>query len=342
MVLKLAIVYMLLLFSFDKLVLYAFLLLAIQILIRFCYSYYCNKHFEETKYKHVWDKALFKEMTGFAGWSMFGNLAGVLFGQGLNMLLNVFFGPVVNAARGIAVQVQNAVQQFVLNFQMALNPQITKTYAQGEMQEMHKLMYRSARFSFFLLFFLSLPVLFETKFILTVWLKIVPDNTVVFLRIMLCTSLIYTLSNPLVIANQATGKVRKYQAICGTILLMILPISYICLWLGLPAYSVFIVHFLMESLTQVVRMFLLRPLIGIRIRDYLRYIYSPVLLVIAVSVILPALVYFNMEDTVIRFFVVGIVCVLSVSLTAYTLGLSSNERVFVKAKALGMLHKFSK
>lgn len=98
----------------------------------------------------------------------------------------------------------------------------------------------------------------------------------------------------------------------------------------------------MESLTQVVRMFLLRPLIGIRIRDYLRYIYSPVLLVIAVSVILPALVYFNMEDTVIRFFIVGIVCVLSVSLTAYMLGLSSNERVFVKAKALGMLHKFSK
>lgn len=123
---------------------------------------------------------------------------------------------------------------------------------------------------------------------------------------------------------------------------MILPISYICLRLGLPAYSVFIVHFLMESLTQVVRMFLLRPLIGIRIRDYLRYIYSPVLLVIAVSVILPALVYFNMEDTVIRFFIVGIVCVLSVSLTAYMLGLSSNERVFVKAKALGMLHKFSK
>lgn len=128
-----------------------------------------------------------------------------------------------------------------------------------------------------------------------------PDNTVVFLRIMLCTSLIYTLSNPLIIANQATGKVRKYQAICGIILLMILPISYISLRLGLPAYSVFIVHFLMESLTQVVRMFLLRPLIGIRIRDYLRYIYSPVLWVIAVSVILPAFVYFNMEDTVIRF-----------------------------------------
>lgn len=135
---------------------------------------------------------------------------------------------------------------------------------------------------------------------------------------------------------------RKYQAICGTILLMILPISYICLQLGLPAYSVFIVHFMMESLTQIVRMFLLRPLIGIRIRDYFRYIYIPVFLVITVSVVLPTLVYLNMEDTVIRFFIVGIVSVLSVSLTAYTLGLSSNERLFVKAKVLGLLHKFSK
>ena len=341
-VLKLAIVYILVVFSFDKLILYAFLLLAVQILIRFCYSIYCNKHFEETKYRHVWDKALFKEMTGFAGWSIFGNLAGVLFGQGLNMLLNVFFGPVVNAARGIAIQVQSTIQQFVGNFQMALNPQITKNYAKGELNEMHKLMFRSARFSFFLLFLLSLPVLFETNFILIFWLKTVPEYTVVFLRIMICTSLIYTLANPLIIANQATGKVRKYQAICGTILLMILPVSYVCLRLGLPAYSVFIVHFIMESLTQLARMFLLRPLIGIKIRDYFRYIYSSVLLVIVVSVILPALVYLNMEDTVIRFFVVGIVCVLSVSTTAYTLGLSSNERVFVKAKALGMLHKFTK
>lgn len=184
-VLKLAIVYILLIGSFDKLILYAFLLLAVQILIRFCYSLYCNKHFKETKYKHVWDKTLFKEMTEFAGWSIFGNLSGVLFGQGLNMLLNVFFGPVVNAARAIALQVQCAIQQFVNSFQMALNPQITKTYARGELEEMHKLMFRSARFSFYLLFFLSLPVLFETNFILTIWLKTVPENTVIFLRIMI-------------------------------------------------------------------------------------------------------------------------------------------------------------
>lgn len=339
-VLKLAVVYILVVFSYDKLILYAILILAVQILIRFCYSHYCNKHFPESKYRHVWDKSLFKEMTGFAGWSMFGNLSAVLFGQGLNMLLNVFFGPVVNAARAVAVQVQNAIQQFVGNFQMALNPQITKTYAKGEKDDMHRLMFRSARFSFYLLFLLSLPVLFETDFILTVWLKTVPDNTVVFLRIMICTSLIYTLANPLIVANQATGKVKKYQAVCGTILLMILPVSYVCLRLGCPAYSVFIVHFIMESLTQLARMFMLRPLIGISIKDYFINIYAKVGLVVLLSVIVPLLVCRIMDDTVLRFFLMCVICVLSVGLVSYSVGLSSTERAFVRSKAGAVYKKF--
>ena len=338
-VLKLVVVYMLVVFSYDKLILYAILILAVQLLIRFCYSRYCNRHFAESKYRRVWDKALFKEMTGFAGWSMFGNLSGVLFGQGLNMLLNVFFGPVVNAARAVSVQVQHAIQQFVGSFQMALNPQITKTYAKGEIDDMHRLMFRSARFSFYLLFLLSLPVLLETDFILTVWLKTVPENTVVFLRIMICTSLIYTLANPLMVANQATGKVRRYQAVCGTILLMILPVSYVCLKLGCPAYSVFVVHFVMESVAQLARMVMLRPLIGIRIRDYVKNIYIKVLFVAGLSVLVPLIVYLNMDATVLRFFIVCALCVLSVGTVAYTIGLSSNERIFVKAKAVGFCNK---
>ena len=340
-VLKLAIVFALVLSPFDRLIFYTFLILVVQLLIRLCYSHYCNRHFEESKYRHVWDKSLFKEMTGFAGWSMFGNLAGVLFGQGLNMLLNVFFGPVVNAARAVSVQVQGAIQQFVGNFQMALNPQITKTYAKGEMDEMHKLMFRSARFSFYLLFFLSLPVLFETEFILTVWLKTVPDDTVIFLRIMICTSLIYTLANPLIIANQATGKVRKYQIVCGSILLLILPVSYVCLKLGCPAYSVFIVHFVMESIAQLARMIMLRPLIGIRIADYIKNIYVRVVAVVALSVLVPFVVYENMDDTVARFFVMCLICVLSVGTVVYTVGLSKNERVFVRTKTITIVNKVS-
>lgn len=332
-ILKLVIVYMLVISPFDKLIFYAFLIVTVQIIIRFCYSLYCNKHFKESKYRKTWDKHLFKEMTGFAGWSMFGNLSGVLFGQGLNMLLNVFFGPVVNAARAVAVQVQNAIQQFVSNFQMALNPQITKTYAKGELNEMHKLMFRSARFSFYLLFFLSLPVLFETNFILTIWLKTVPENTVIFLRIMICTSLIYSLANPLIVANQATGRVKKYQAVCGGVLLLILPISYIFLKLGFPAYSVFIVHFVMESITQFARMIMLRPLIGIHIKEYFKYIYIPVIIVVSSSIVIPFIVYYNMNDTISRFFILCIICAISVSVVVYTIGLSRNERIFVRSKA---------
>lgn len=338
-VLKLAIVYVLMVKFIDELVLYSLLLLIVQVLIRFCYSIYCNKHFPETKYSHVWDKSLFKEMTCFAGWSMFGNLSAVLFGQGLNMLLNVFFGPVVNAARAIAVQVQGAVQQFVSNFQMALNPQITKTYAKGEMHEMHKLMFRSARFSFYLLFMLSLPVLFETDFLLTFWLKTVPENTVIFLRIMICTSLIYTLANPLIVANQATGDVKKYQSICGSILILILPISYFVLELGFPAYSVFFVHFIVEAITQVARMIMLRPLIGVRIKEYIRYIYIPVFSVSLFSIIVPLLIYCSMDKTVSRFFVVSIVSVISVILVAYTVGLTRSEKAFVISRALKIVRR---
>ena len=338
-VLKLAVVYLLLVFPCDKLTLYAFLILLVQLLVRLCYGRYCGRHFPESRYRHIWDRALFKEMTGFAGWSMFGNLSVVLYGQGLNMLLNVFFGPVVNAARAVAVQVQTAVQQFVGNFQMALNPQITKTYAAGAMDDMHRLMFRSARFSFYLLLLLALPVLLETDFILTLWLKTVPDHTVVFLRIMICISLIYTLANPLIVANQATGRVKKYQAVCGSILLMILPVSYVCLQLGCPAYSVFIVHFVIELVAQLARMVMLRPLIGIRLRDYFINVYLRAFVVVALSVIVPFAVHEGIADTVARFFAVSIVCVLSVGVVAYAVGLTGGERVFVKAKAVAMANK---
>lgn len=342
-VLKLTIVYLLVIFLFDKLILYAFLTLVVQILIRFCYSIYCNRHFGETKYRKVWNKTLFKEMTGFAGWSMFGNLAGVLFSQGLNMLLNVFFGPVVNAARAVAVQVQSTIQQFVGNFQMALNPQIMKTYARGELVEMHKLMFRSARFSFFLLFLISLPVLFETDFILKAWLKTVPDGSVVFLRIMICTSLIYAIANPLIVANQATGKVKRYQTICGTILLLILPISYICLKLGCPAYSVFIVHFFLESVTQLVRMVLLRQQIGVGIKEYVSNIYKPIFIVVVISIIIPFIMYrySAFSDSLLRFICIFTVCIMSVSFSSYVFGLSANERIFVKSKIVASIRKLT-
>lgn len=337
-VLKLAIVYALLVSPMDKLITYALLLLAVQLLIISIYIRYCNKHFLETRYKHLCNVRLLKEMSSFAGWSFWGNLAYILYTQGLNMMLNMFFGPIVNAARGIAVQVQGAVQQFVGNFQMALNPQITKTYAQDDLEQMHSLMFRSARFSFFLLYFLTLPLLLETNWVLTLWLKQVPKDAVVFTQIMIAVSLIYTIANPCVIANQATGKVKVYQAVVGGILLMILPISYIVLHMGAPAYSVFIVHFCIECIAQFARMFMLRKLINLPMDQYLTNIYIPVILVVAVSCIAPFWVHSTMNEGFVRFLAVGTTCVVCVVAAVYSLGLRSSERSLITNKVLQLAH----
>lgn len=335
--LKLAIVYLLVALPFDKLKVYAVLVLMVGLLIRYIYTRYCHKHFEESHYIHRIDKPLLKEMSSFAGWSFWGNLAGILYTQGLNMMLNIFFGPVVNAARGIATQIQSVVTQFVTNFQMALNPQITKTHASGEIDKMHSLMFRSARFSFMLLFFLSLPIMLETNYILTLWLGIVPENTDIFARIIIAISLIYTIANPCVIANQATGKVKVYQAVVGGLLLLILPISYIVLKMGAPAYSVFIVHFCVESVAQFARMYMLRNMIDLPLLSYVKNIYLPIMGVVVLSVVLPMLVYNNMQEGIMRLLAVGVTCVISVAITSLFIGMTRNERTFLIDKSLRVL-----
>ena len=335
--LKLLVVYLLVVLPFDKLIILAILNLLVQLFIRYIYTIYCHRHFPESYFQFWFNKTLFKEMFGFAGWSFWGNLAAILYTQGLNMMLNIFFGPIVNAARGIAVQVQSAVQQFVGGFQTALNPQITKNYASNNLPQMHSLMFRSARFSFLLLFFLSLPVLMETNFILTLWLKTVPDDAVIFTQIMICISLIYTTANPCIIANQATGKVKIYQMVVGGILLLILPISYVVLKLGAPAYSVFIVHFCIESLAQFSRMYMLRKLIHLPLWQYMKNIYIPIVSTVAIAIILPLVVRMQVAEGWLRFLAVGFTCVLSVGASSYFIGFTKQERVFFLDKGLRLL-----
>lgn len=333
--LKLVIVYLLYILSFDKLIMYALLILFVQLLIRFIYSHYCHKHFEETHFSLKVNRVLFKEMSGFAGWSFCGNLASILLTQGINMMLNVFFGPVVNAARGIAVQVQSAVQQFVCGFQTAINPQITKNYASGNLEQMYILMFRSARFSFMLLFFLSLPVILETQFILTIWLKSVPSETVCFTQLMIGVSMLFALANPLMIVNQATGNIKIYQLTVGGLLLLVLPISYAFLKLGVPAYSVFIIQLCVETIAQFMRMILLKKLIKLPLLAYFKNIYLPLLTVIIFSCIFPLYVRGLMNDGWVRFILVGLSCIVSVSISILLFGVTKNERKFILSKVIG-------
>ena len=330
-------------FHTDKLILYAVLIVIVQFLIRLCYSWYCNRHFNETKYRWSWDKGLFKEMTGFASWNMFGSLAAITFTQGLNLLLNMFFGPVVNAARGIAVQAQTAIGQFSSNFQTALNPQITKSYATGDMEYMHGLIFRSAKFSFFLLLLLSLPVLIETKAILTLWLKIVPDHTVVFLRIMLCTTWVYAVSNPLITAASATGKIKLYQSVVGGLLLLILPISYLCLRFGLPAYSVFIVHLVIEITAQFARLLMLKRMIKLSLREYFSKVVWCIFKVTAIALAVPlAVAYWQPGEGIWNLLTIFLICAISTSMSVYWFGLTPGEKIYICSKVSSIASKFKK
>lgn len=341
-VLKLVIVYMLVISPFDKLITYSALFLCVNLLDRFIYNLYCKRHFSEVNFSLKIDKPLFKEMSSFAGWSLWGNIAAVLFTQGLNMLLNMFFGPAVNAARGIAVQVQGVIQGFVANVQTAVNPQITKSYAQQNLHRMHKLMFTSSKFCFYLLFLIVLPVSLEANQILHVWLGIVPDHTVWFFRLIAFIMLTETLANPYIVANQATGKVKTYQAVCGGLLLCIVPIAYIVLKLGGNPESVYIVHGCIAIITQATRVYMMRNLISLSMMTYVRKVIIPIISVAVAAALIPTLVYNVMPISVLSFFVVCALCVICTIAAAYYIGTSKDEKVLIQERAIAAYHKLFK
>lgn len=335
---KLLIVYLLLFLKYDKLIIYAILMFIIQLIIRIIYGYYCKRNFKEIKYHFTFDKKLLKEMLGFAGWNMFGILAGIGITQGVNILLNIFFNPAINAARGISVQVQNAITGFCSNFQLALSPQITKSYACKEYQQMNTLIFASAKYSFFLLFFLSLPILIETDMILKWWLKNVPEHTSNFVKLMICISMINVMADSLLVASQATGKIRQYQILVGGTLLLIVPTAYIALKFGYPPESVFITHLIWAIIAQAIRLYIVHNLITLSIFEYIKEVILRIFGVILISLAIPLILHFTMDTTFIRFIIVGISSVFSVLLAIYIVGLNTKERNFIHKKIVEKIH----
>lgn len=337
-VLKLLIVYLLLIIPYDKLIVYAILYFCIQAFDRVVYGIYCSRHFEEVRTRPKYDGKLFKEIFAFAGWTMNGNLAVIGYTQGLNILLNIFFGPAVNAARGIAVQVQSVCQQFCSNFQMALNPQLTKCYAQGDIDNMQRLLIKSSKFSFYILFFIVLPLTLEAEFVLKLWLGTVPEHTVSFLRLILVVGLLYTLSNPIIVSVHATGKLKKFQIIEGTMLLTIVPIAYVLLrFFSIPPEYVFLVHIVVEMITQYARLKIVLPMIDMKLGVYLHRVIVPIVEVAILTPIIPFVVYSQSGAGVVSFFLVCIVCVICASLVIYTIGCTKSERNFLIEKTRSIL-----
>lgn len=316
-------------YSGDRLIMYAIILMAVQLFIRYLYGRYCSKHFLEVKYKLVHDKKLTTEMMKFAGLTMNGNIAWLGYTQGLNVLINMFSGIVVNAARGVAFTVQSKIVDFCNNFQTAIVPQITKSYAQGQYDRMHSLIINSSKLSFYLLLVLSLPIYVEIEEILKLWLKIVPEHTVNFVRIILLCSAVDVLRNPMNTAVHATGNIKKYQLIEATTLLFIVPIAYLFLYLGFLPESAFIVQLVIFIIVQIERVFIVCPQIYMKKINYVNYILRPISKVFVTSVTLPILLLLLwpiQKDSISQCVIYLVISFLCAVLSVYFVGLNKSEK----------------
>ena len=339
---KLAIAFLIIVSPIDKLIFYAILMCAVSIIVRLTYGHYCKKHFAECNYHFHWDKEILKKMFGFAGWNFIGASSAVLRDQGVNIVINIFCGPAVNAARGISSQVNSAIMGFVNNFTTALNPQITKSYASGDHKYMMTLIFQGARLSFYILLLLSLPVILNAHNILKLWLSNVPEHTELFVQLILICAMGESLSNTMVTAMLATGNIRNYQIVVGGLQMMNLPISYICLRLGFMPESVLIVAIVVSQCCLAARLYMLRGMIGLSSIQYMKKVYLNVIVVTLLSLAVPVLLSKYMEEAFFSFVVLSLVSIVCTLIVEFYVGCNGKEREFVVDKVKGLKNKILK
>lgn len=336
---KLAVAYLLYISLWDKLITYSILLVMVAACIRLVYGIYCSRHFAETRYEAVYDKSLVKEMAGFAGWSFLTNTAYLFNTQGVNILINLFFGVGVNAARGIATQVEHALVQFVNNFTTALNPQITKSYAVGNMQEMNMLIIRGAKFSYLLSLLICLPLIMETGFVLRLWLVEVPEHTVAFVRLAIVATMIDRLGNTGYTACMATGNIRRYVLWITGVGCLVFPLTYFAYRMGAAAEMAYVVFILVYIGVTATRLWIMKGLLHFPVWDFIREVVFRIVLVSAVALILPAVVISTMPQSFARLMISVAVTLLSVVASGYLFGLTGNERSKLIAKGVQLIGK---
>lgn len=337
--LKCFIVYLLAWSSFDRLIYYAILYATEALFIRILYGAYCQHAFVECKYHFIFDKKLFKSMLSFAGWNFMGSSAGILNTQGVNLLINIFFGVTVNAARGIAVQVNSAVNQFVNSFTTAVNPQITKSYASGNLDYVYKLVCYSAKYSSFLLLYIAVPIILEAPTILKLWLGTVPDYAVIFTQLTVFSSFAdFVLGNSMVTAIFASGNIRNYQITVSIAGGMVFPLTWIAYLIGMPPYATYIIYIIMYSLVVYVRVYYTKKQIGMSPKMYWQKVMVRVLPVMILSFLLPLPLQTVMDKGLSRIIILTLLSAITTTLVVALLGLSNNERnKFIKI-GLNKLH----
>lgn len=326
--LKLTVVFLLAAYDGDKLQLYALLLAVVSLLILVCYYAYARWQFTVTRFSWYWNSDLFKTLFSYTGWNLFGNVAAVATNQGINILLNLFFGATVNAARAIAFQVNSAITGFISSLQMSINPQIVKSYASGNNEYMLQLVFSGARYCFFLLYFISIPFLLQTGTILKIWLGMLPEYAVEFCRLVIIDSLVISLSGTLMTAFQATGKIKKYQVVVGGIIFCNLPLSYIALKLGYNAEVTMWISILISFSALLARVFLMSTLFPGIVSKF-KFLFIKIITVFGFSLFIASSIP-SLEGDVFIGFVVGCIFHWSVVLLfILTIGVDEQERKFV-------------
>lgn len=330
--LKLLIVYLLIIFTIDKLKLYAVLTFFVTCVVSAIYSFFCYRKYEESRILFCWDKVLFKSIFSYSSWSLFGTMAGVANTQGSNLLLNVFFGPVVNTAYSVAHQVSTVIQQFSGNFFMAIRPPLIKSYAERNYDNMMQLFYLSSRFSFLLLYAIILPLILEVEFILNLWLGNVGEHMVFFTQLILIYCIVLAVSNPITIIVQAAKRVKLYHGIVDSFVLLTLPLSYLFLELGCSPESNLIISIGMLVIAHVMRLFVFAKIVTFSFKEYWRKFVFPAILVVVLSLIPTIYLQSIFQNGLMQFVVVCLASLVCIGVCSYYVVLTPIEKQFLRKK----------
>lgn len=329
--LLLIIVFLLQILPFDKLKCYAILNLSVTLIVNMACVIICRLRFQECRLGINLNKTKLSQIVSFTGFSLYGHSATALRSYGVNILLNLFFGPAMNAARGIAYQAYNAINTFVNNFTVALNPQIVKSYAAEQRQEMFTLMVRGSKISYFIILLLTTPVMLQTSYIFTLWLKEVPEHTVFFTRLVLIMAIIDAISIPLTAAFNATGKIKRFQLVVGSILYGILPLSWVFLKMGFPPETPLMISVGASLLLLWVKSYLAKKSYQFPLKMFWYNIVFKLSVVTVLSYLFPILliIYIGGEENFVLFSIISIVSILSTVISFYLIAMEANEKRYV-------------
>lgn len=341
--LKLGIAFIILYIYGNKLILYSVLFMLIQIVIRLTYSRYCNRRFIESKQKIRYNKDDIRLIAQFTSWTMLGSVANMGSSQGINILLNIFFGPIINTARGIANQVQVACMKFCTNFQVAVKPQIIKSYSVGELARMHNLMLYSVKLCLFLTIIIVTPIYYFTKPILDFWLVSYPSETIIFIKIILIQQLFYSIGYPLISAIEATGNIKKYQIFTSITTILSLPVTFVALkfW-HVSAEWAMLIYLLFTIAAELVRILIVLPCIKLPISEYIRRVVLPSLLPILILCTGYKLIPNNDGLTLPKLLLLTSVVLLGTVAVLYVFGINTKERTLFNQTVGRFLNKLKK